>query len=354
MIIIFNFCYLLLLSLFFLGYKYSRSVEIKGVFTFLFLVVIFFVYSMRGIDSGVDYSAYIDVYTKSLILGEIDEYLLSNEIGYQFINYIGAIVLQLEHEVFFGFVGVLIWIFLCFRFDRVNIYFVVLSITAGYLYSSFNTIRQAIALSIFIYSLFYLIDNKKVRYYSSNIVAFFFHKSAIITFMFPLLTRVYYNKNILLILYFFSLPFVFFPLSGEVFRTVALYVSKWMSFIDYSYILEYGEFQTESERLSSGLGVMYNIACNIFIIWQSNKSIEKNDNSKIVFLLFFSGCFFQNIFFAIESVNRILMYFVYLKPLAFSLIIDSEPSKLTKCIVTLLSLGYIVLFLYSPPVTSLR
>lgn len=343
-----------MLSSFFLGYKYSHSLVIKSVFTILFLSVVFFVYSLRGVDSGVDYSAYIDVYTKSLNLGEIDGYLLTNEIGYQFINYIGAIILQLEHEVFFGFVGVFTWLFLCLRFGRVNIYFVVLSITAGYLYSSFNTIRQAIALSIFIYSLFYLIDNNKIRYYGSNVIAFFFHKSSIITFAFPLLNKIGYNKKIILFLYFISLPFVFFPLSGEIFRSVALYIFKWIYFVDYSYILKYGEFKTESERLSSGLGVVYNIACNVFIIWCSSKTIERNYNSKIVFLLFFLGCFFQNLFFAIESVNRILMYFICLKPLALSLIIDSEPSKLTRCMIMLFSFGYIVLFLYSPPVISLR
>ncbi|HAW57533.1 MAG TPA: hypothetical protein DCX03_00735 [Bacteroidales bacterium] len=53
---------------------------------------------------------------------------------------------------------------------------------SGFYFFSLNAIRQSIAVSIFIFSVRYIYEQKPVKYFMLVLMAFFFHKSAIILF----------------------------------------------------------------------------------------------------------------------------------------------------------------------------
>ncbi|MFA0632986.1 EpsG family protein [Vibrio breoganii] len=356
MIVLINLYFLVISITIFFIYKNSKEIAVKFISISFFLLIIFVVYSMRGLDTGIDYASYSEIYNNALHNGELNNYLQRNEIGYRWLNYIGAITLGLDSIYFFGLLGVISWFFICLRLPRVNVYFLILLITGGFVYSSFNTIRQtiAISISIFIFSIFYLIDKEKLKYYSITIISILFHKSAVILLLFPLLAKINFNRSLAIGLYVLSLPFLFFPVSGEIFRDVSTLVLNYVTFVDYNYILTHGSFDSNSDRVSSGYGVLFHVLFNFYLLFFSTKVIAKNDEYKLLFLVFTIGIIFQNLFFASESVNRLLMYSLFLKPLILSFVVDVSDTKLAKALLAFFMSGYVFLFLYFPPIISIQ
>ena len=68
-----------------------------------------------------------------------------------------------------------------------------------YLHLNFNALRQATAAGFFLLGYDYIIDKKWVKYYIMAFMAYMFHSSALVLFVFPLLTLLKLNKKTILI-----------------------------------------------------------------------------------------------------------------------------------------------------------
>lgn len=237
---------ILMLILYFIADSFPKNINIYYKKLLLFSLIFLFWWV-----GGLAYKLGIDNYHYELFY-----YLQKNgdyeyfEIGYKFIN---KLFYKLNLN-FYVFKGSLYFLLVILIYKGIKEFFpnkedLMLSFIFIFLYGSFyylyiSFIRQAIALSIFIFSLQYIYKKKKIKYLVLIIIACFFHKTSII--LYPL----YYlfnnlavkkiiikNQNIVLIL-IFLMKVLLVKLSAYKFLQVI--ISKISIFIPrIQYYLEY-------------------------------------------------------------------------------------------------------------------
>ena len=132
---------------------------------------------------------------------------------------------QFVHAIFVN--GIIFWFiqkYSRYKFASLALYFI-------YFYLYFNTeiLRESISICLFLLAVPSFLEHKWKKYYALVIVAFLFHYSAIILFLFPLLknlkTRVVYYLLALLLLYFVSLLVLSFlpPIFAELYKTYVVF-----------------------------------------------------------------------------------------------------------------------------------
>ncbi|PCE67628.1 EpsG family protein [Salinivibrio sp. YCSC6] len=172
--------YLTIFFLLFTGVFYERTREKDKPKIIVFVTTLLvLVYGFRY-QVGVDWFNYINVYNRNILYGNIYEFT-TIEVGYKLLNiiayYIGEgiiTVILLSTILFFYFTFKPVQ-----KLDLNPFYF--LAIVAPYhlVMSGMNYTRQAVALSLFLYALSFLINKQKIKFLIAIFVAGSFHISAL-------------------------------------------------------------------------------------------------------------------------------------------------------------------------------
>ena len=128
---------------------------------------------------------------------------------------------------------------LIFRFIKENTKYVFTSILLYYIgyycYFNFEILRESIAISIFLFSIKYLLNKKWVVYFSLSFIAFLFHFSAVILFLFPLLLNLKFSFLRALILFSLGIFFSkYFSAFVDSVNLVGGFVTSMKDYVEYS------------------------------------------------------------------------------------------------------------------------
>jgi hypothetical protein len=314
---------------------------------FWVIVAIIIVAGTREYYVGVDYSGYLEFYSYILNHGKFPSPWQDFEAGWKYLNFIFAKV-GVPAGLFFGLVAGLIWFFFIkasyrFQFLLPLMFFFV--ITNGIFFWTLSGLRQSLAVVIFFYAIRFIIEKKPLQYAIYILVASLFHVSALIMLPVYFLRIVKFNRNLFFVLYILSIAFI----GSDWFLTqitslISLIGSRIDVFSRYIQYLETAKFAFNEERISSGLGVLLRIATTLFILYKSKTVLDKQPKLALYFVLFFLGDILTNIFFAVEIIGRITVYF----NICFSIVVASSVyysiKKYEKITAILLILAYFLMF----------
>lgn len=181
------FCILLLLATY--DFFSKRTKRIGGILFFILLCMAILRYGQ-----GSDYFNYIYLFNNSAnafdaALRMNDFSYVTREIGFSAISYVGLKIFRWSPEmltaVFSAVSFIFIWMFIKKYSVRpvVSLFFFYCTF---YLIFPFSAIRQGICLSIFVYFLIPLLQNRKyITYYLLSLLLFTMHFSSIILFIIP-------------------------------------------------------------------------------------------------------------------------------------------------------------------------
>lgn len=203
-------------------------------------------------------------------------------------------------------VNVIIFSFLkkytTFNFLSVFIYFIF-----NYLYFNTEVLREALAVSVFIYMYEALRSNKLKKYYFLNLIAILFHYSALILLVFPLLSKLKLNsKNIGLFLLFGA----FFP---QLLKIIQVFLS-FLPFAD-RVLAKLDVYLIYNLNIN---GTIFNFICFVVFPILLIKSIRYKDVFKDLEILYMPYLFVAMIFVIHSGFGRFINYFIPFMMVGFS------------------------------------
>lgn len=153
-------------------------------------------------ETGTDYFSYADMYSKTPTLGNFFPTGNYFEIGYLFLNSLFRTI-GVDINIMFLFISVITTLILFQSFRKYIpqpffFFSLLLYYSTVYIGLDMSGVRQAIALSIFIFSLQYVFQGKFFKYFLSIIIACLFHQSAILLLAFYPLFRVRIKPSIMI------------------------------------------------------------------------------------------------------------------------------------------------------------
>ena len=299
-----------LFSSFFISYsnkELRKNKEPINSYKLISLIPIILIASFKGNTVGTDsenyyeYYFFLDTVNYSLIESLIKN-IIWNEPLFFTINWIFK-SLDFSYTFYSLFINILIWGFIYnsskFITDRFyNIIFC--SITLGFLFFSFNGVRQAIAISIIFMSIKFLIENKISKTIIILLVASLFHYSVL--FFIPALLigfKINIKKNILIIIAIICL------LIPNLFLTY--YLQNLLEFFP-----RYSNYLNEyiGDR-SISLGVILNAFIMFFPILYHENLYKKSKINKLIFNISYFGFISYLIFYDNVFINRFIIYFFF-------------------------------------------
>jgi|SaaInlStandDraft_1057018.scaffolds.fasta_scaffold19182_3 transmembrane protein EpsG len=294
----------------------------KNSYKLISLVPIILISSLRGNFVGTDAHNYFEFYS-DIIVSDFTSFLnylfidiLNVEPLYYFLQWILK-YLNADYRVFLIFIYSLIWgsIYYASK-NHIKYFYHVLffSITLGYMFFSFNGVRQSIGLAIVFVGVNYLIDSNNKLFFLIIFIASLFHYSAILLIpIIWLISKINIEKKywiiIIAIAFFLPMNFFYFPIQ-YLFSYLPRYSNYINDIIQYDYgvtVITFGVFLNYIVML---LPLLY---FNISKINPYNNLIFKISLTGAVLYILFSG----NMIF-----NRFIVYFTFFQIFQYSLIFD--------------------------------
>lgn len=255
------------------------------------LVIFAIVFGMRY-DVGVDHLSYLENY-----IWQIDNPKF--ELIFSWITKICR-SLNFHYSIYFAILAFIqvFFFFYAFKDERYLFPFLVLFLFAnGEWLNWMNIIRQSIAMCIWIYSIKFIEKKKFWLYLFWCIIAFFFHRSAIILIIFyPILRngKDYFKSiplQLLLLAAAFAIKNIFFDIILKFSSIVDFYISLLGTNIyEYGYNID-RLLESFGEQKGTGVAYIFKIIVNVIIILYSTK-LKKFFNSKrfnIIYFFYFFG-----------------------------------------------------------------
>ena len=279
---------------------------------FLFLVIISIIVGFRY-NVGVDWDGYRIAFLES---GNLTFEENSFELGYFIISKIMNL-LGFGYQQFFFLINLFTWYFIFKSIPKkLLLYFIFFLFCTEFFFWSMNGIRQFTAMSIFLFSIKYILDKQLIKFTLTLIFAGLFHKSAFI--FFPLYFIPYkklYNRTIMLIIFLFSFLIGsnsrVVEIIEETVVALTLLYSLQNPFIE-RYFLSRGGLVIE-EDISLGLGYLFMVLTNFLLLLSSYHILKKNPNLTIYYFLFFIGASIYNISYSVLELTRLNQYFLIFK-----------------------------------------
>lgn len=285
--------------------QYGELVQKRSFWSFEIVFMLLFFALMFGMryDVGTDHLGYLFSY----IEGSVGEDLKMEPL----FRWISKICYDLNiHPIIYFAIWAFIQItffLLAFKNER---YLFPLLITFLFFNSSFtfwmNGIRQALAMCIWLYSITFIVEKKFWHYIIWGIIAFLFHRSALILFVFyPLLRNGKdYFKSIPLQLILFASVFIIRNVFEVFILQLEPIIEQFQTILGgeedlyRSYTIDNMLDELNNEVSGTGLAYMFKILVWIIIILYSRK-LKSYYNSKtfnIIYFFFFFGLLTQYIF----------------------------------------------------------
>lgn len=225
---------------------------------------------------------------------------------------------------------------------------ILISIFLGYstlYFYSFNVIRQSIAISIFFYSLFFLVEGKIVKYFILTIIASLFHYSALFNLFFILFRLLGYNVRLI--------SFIIPTLVGSYFLTTQYLIGFLSSLTGSDKASNYIDKVQVEGGISRFVIILFIFVISYIFYFRYSLKFKSDIFSKLVFflLLFLMSFQFFIAFLGLpyEGPGRIVTYYY----LAFLLVIYCVAGKLLESVEKkiifgsfILILNYIYLYMY--------
>lgn len=269
---------------------------------------------------GRDYFRYLGAY-----LGDVPE-------RYEFLYQNVSKLLQIlgaHFSVYFGlwaFVDIVLIYYSIRNYRFIFPYVAFFLIFGSHYLPMMNAMRQYLAVVVFMCAIQFVDQKKPKLYYLLCIIAFLFHKLAIVVVViYPILRF----RNDWFKSYFFQLILLcvalFLNLHGEYLIQMIEAPFEWitdsMGYERYSYELL---FQDRYDRgrfgRGTGIGLWFNVILTLFVIFTS-KELKKYYNSSyfnMMYTLYFAGVLFSLIFGQSIILNRLAMFFSLYKVIIYS------------------------------------
>lgn len=223
--------YIVVLGLF-LGtgrsYKYK-----KVIYLFLTFGLFTILSSLRSENIGNDTTAYVDIFKRIIMTGDISPFIGRYEIGYLLLNKVGGVITE-NPQIILVITSVITMIgFSCFfyRYSKLPWLSVFLFYTLGYYGGVLNTIRHSVALVLILLAFHYIIEKKLFKFILAVLVAFLFHRTAILFIIAWPITKIRYNYKTVAIAVittiglYISFPYIL-QLAIRVFPTYSYYAGS--------------------------------------------------------------------------------------------------------------------------------
>jgi len=337
-------------------YKFDNANSGPSFWTIEVLLSLLFFSIMFGIryDVGTDHISYLESYIWKMPISK-------NEPLYNGIVELSHL-LNFHYTIYFGIIAFLQISFFFYAFKKEMILFPLLIFflfTNGEILSWMNIMRQSVAICIWLFSLNYIIEKRFWLYIFWCLVAFLFHRSAIILIVFyPILRNgIDYFKSIPLQLGLLIIAFImkeiFFDIVMNFSAVIELYTNLLGNEMYENYYNIEDLLDNYKQSGGTGLAYLFGIAVNVLIILYSNK-LKKFYNNKrfnIAYFLYFVGILIAYLFpIGFISFTRPFRYLfifeaIMLAYFCYYLYKSNNVSK--RLIMTVVILGYLGIFYLS-------
>lgn len=325
-------------------FQTTSKLDLKHLIAILIIsIIVGFRYQV-----GVDWEGYVRIFQDISSNSRLNSFTENLELGYFYINYsIGY--LGLSYQWMFFVVAGFTWYFYFKSVPKYILpFFIFFLFTDEYFFWGMNGVRQFAAISIWVFSVKFIINKDLKLFILSILGASLFHQSAILLLPFYFVPyQKLYNRSYWLIIYFLSIIAVFFLDLSAIYQNLDSLILGLSDNIDtvqrYS---NYAENGLSSNELSLGLGFFFKLLINIVIIFLSKDLINKNYQLKPYFFLYFIGTILFNIFYEFQIIGRITNYFLIFRSLVLAFIIyHLILSKKYRIVAILIMVLYFLLFL---------
>lgn len=284
---------------------------------FIALILISLIVGFRY-EVGVDWEGYLNYFQTLKIYKGLNSFTLSSEPAFAFINLL-VIRLDLGYQWMFFVLAFISWYFLFKSLPKYLIPLLVFFLFVDeYFFWSMNGVRQFAAMSMWVYSIRYILRRNITQYLIIIFLASLFHRSALV--LIPLYFIPYFtmnNKYILGIIFITSL------LIGSTEDTVVVVeqiTNALGQLLPYSRYIG-SKLLSANINLELGLGFAFRILVNFAVIMLSNKIINKHPKTSTYFILFFIGAILFNLTYNVLLIGRLNNYFIVLRSVVLAITI---------------------------------
>jgi transmembrane protein EpsG len=304
----------------------------KRVFWILGLFFIY--YGWRNTGLGSDFRGYVEAYNLIMLDDTLYSYYYKDyEIGFEYLTYIFT-SLGMPYQIFFGFIGMLAYLFLIkgvYKFAfllPLTLYFL---FTEGYFAFSHSGVRQSLAMAIIFYAIKFIIEKKIITYLYWMIFASLFHVFSLVMIPIYFLRRLNFYGKIYLALYGLALSGILNEYFLKLIHLISEYSTSSFFLQSYYHFLESDKFY-KIDSLGVGMGQIIKFISIFWVVHQSKKVLSIQPDLKIYFTVAFLGALLQAMFWNIEVIARISLYFIICLPIVLASVIYYSTSQVEKLI----------------------
>ncbi len=293
--------------------------------------IIIFIYLAIRYNFGNDYAEYFARFYKMGNLNQIKITDVINEFepGWYFINWI------FQDAGFFTMVAVLAVLNCIIYYNFIKTYvprnYYWFAVFIYIFYPDFmlvhaSTMRQSIAIMLFVYSFQYLKKKNCIKYFIIVSIASSFHFTALI--LLPTYLLVHYTSvitpkhSVIMIFTFLILLFTVNYLSPIIKPFIGLFSEKY-------------EFYQEAGALNTGMGFIYYFLLFVIIVVYEK---FQDRNFSILFKISIIGFMFMPLTLVVEMISRLGMYFTPATIVVYPILVSTFKNKITR-------LSFIIIFI---------
>lgn len=286
---------------------------------YLALLIMSFIVGFR-FKVGVDWEGYKEYFEHIASDPNLQFTDQTFELGYFYLNKIISAT-GLSYEWMFFTVAFISWYFFFKSISQNLLPILILFIFLDeFFFWGMNGVRQFMAISIWVYSIQYIINKKFLNYILLIILASMFHVSVIILLPLYFIPYIKINKKGLwLSLYLISLILGTTNFFISFVESIINFMGSKIAIIGlYLYYIETNMLVVDNEILT-GFGFIFKITLNLLILILSNKVTKAYPNTTIYFILFFIGSILFNLSYNIQLIGRINNYFLILRSVVLAI-----------------------------------
>lgn len=312
----------------------------KRVTKLYLIAIILILFSGLRENVGTDFKMYKNLFYNLNNLNNVESYYFGDiEKGYILFNKILYSINSHHRILFIGTSVVIIGlIFNCiYKYNKNYLLSILLFIGMGYYHSSFNGIRQYMALVIFVYSIRFIINKNIKKYIICIFIACLFHKTVVMMLPIYFINKIRFNKKRFLLT---IIPILLIGFSYE-------FIVNNLSIISNYYFQKY----LNSEYLYSGIGgisnyiyIMSFIVIYIVSILRYSSIVVKYENVKIFIILCGISIVFMLLGLKSLLFFRVSLYFSIFYIFLIPMILDTLNIKLRLAIYPIGTIWFLYFF----------
>lgn len=290
-------------------YLTLNSILLKNNKTLLILTCVFTLSLTYGLRVGIgnDYEQYNNIYNQvnyNLYNAIEPTYIILSKLFYPLENGFNYLVAS------YSFISFILCYIGVKKYDIYS-YLPIMMLSCGFIFFIDNQIRQALAMSFFVFYMRYIHTREFGKYLTCVLISTVFaHFSSIILLSAYFIRKKKISNTVWILLLISS--FILMKIDA-----VGTILYKLISVVPYYSELYLQRFNNiEIEQAGSGLGVLFWLMIAVFIVLYSDKV-----NDPVLINLFLLGTLINTVFINYDIFERISFYFIYLRFIILAIII---------------------------------